>query len=556
MSKEFIYQMKGLEKRLPNGDLLFEDIWLSFFPGAKIGVVGPNGSGKSTILRIMAGIDEEYDGETWVDPEATVGYLPQEPELDSDLDVRGNVEQGVAEIRDLLDRYNEVSAKFAEASPDEMNDLIEEQAELQDQIEAVDGWDLDRTLDIAMRALDVPAGDADVDRLSGGERRRVALCRLLLSKPDLLLLDEPTNHLDAETVAWLETTLSEWDGTVIIVTHDRYFLDNVTKWILELEGTKGIPFEGNYTEWLEQKLRHFEEQGREDSPRAVALAREYEWAKSAKKARSAADRLAALEARAKGEDAIPPEKRQRNITIPRGPRLGDKVVRADHVTKGYDDRTLMEDFSFDVPPGATVGIIGPNGSGKTTLFRMITGEEKPDSGEIVTGETVKIAAVDQMREALEDRGDETVWEVISDEREVLDLGERQVNSRAYVGAFGLTGRAQQQKIGSLSGGERGRIHLAKTLLEGGNLLLLDEPENDMDVTSLQALELALEEFMGCAMVISHDRWFLDRIATHMIAFEGDGDVVFFEGNYRAYERDRRRRHGDDETSGRHEPLTR
>jgi ATP-binding cassette ChvD family protein len=555
MSQEFIYQMKGLEKRLPDGDLLFEDIWLSFYPGAKIGVVGPNGAGKSTILRIMAGEDDGYDGETWIDPDAEVGFLPQEPELEEDLDVRGNIEQGLSEVRELLDRYEEVSAAFADASPDEMNDLVEEQSALQDRIESLDGWDLDRTIEIAMEALGVPAGDSDVSKLSGGERRRVALCRLLLSKPDLLLLDEPTNHLDTETVDWLEKTLSEWDGTVIIVTHDRYFLDNVTKWILELEGKKGIPFEGNYTEWLEQKLQNFEEQGRSDSPRAAALQREYEWAKQSQKATSAGDRLEALEARAEAEDQKPASQKQRDITIPKGDRLGDKVVRAEGLQKGFDGRTLIDGLSFDVPAGATVGIIGPNGAGKSTLFRMITCSESPDAGAVEVGETVDIAAVDQMRGELDERAGESVWEFISDGQDVLHIDGRDINSRAYVGAFGLTGKSQQQAVGSLSGGERSRVHLARTLLEGGNLLLLDEPENDLDVTTLQALELALEEFPGSSMVISHDRWFLDRIATHILAFEGDGHVEWFEGNWRAYERARRKRVGEEE-SGRYKPLTR
>jgi ATP-binding cassette ChvD family protein len=537
MSQEFIYQMKGLEKRLPNGDLLFEDIWLSFYPGAKIGVVGPNGSGKSSLLRIMAGIDEQYDGETWVDPEATVGFLPQEPKLDPELDVRGNVEQGLSEVRELLDRYNEVSAGFADADPDEMQDLIDEQAELQDKIEAVDGWEIDRTLEKAMDALDLPPGDADVEHLSGGERRRVALCRLLLEQPDLMLLDEPTNHLDAETVSWLEETLREWDGTVIIVTHDRYFLDNVTKWILEIEGTKGIPFEGNYTSWLEQKLENFAEQGREDSPRAIALKRELEWAKSGQKARFADDRIALRE----GGDRQDMHNLKKSISIPRGPRLGDQVIGAKDLEKGYDGRTLIDGLSFDIPGRSVVGIIGPNGAGKSTLFRMITGEETPDDGELNIGQTVDIAAVGQMRDELDERSDETVWEFISDHQDVLRIDGEEVNSRSYVGAFGLTGQVQQQKVGSLSGGERSRVQLARTLLEEGNVLLLDEPENDLDLTSLQALELALEDFEGCVMVISHDRWFLDRIATHMIAFEGDGHVEWFKGNYRAYERDRQQR---------------
>ena len=543
MAQEYIYQMEGLEKRTPQDDVIFSDIWLSFFPDAKIGVVGPNGSGKSTLLRIMAGIDDDYRGETWVDPDATVGYLAQEPELDEDATVRENVEQGVAEIKELIDEYNAVSAKFGEASPDEMNELIERQAELQDQIEAADGWEIDSKVDRAMEALRLPPEDAPVEQLSGGERRRVALCRLLLKQPDLMLLDEPTNHLDAETVDWLEDTLREWDGCVVIVTHDRYFLDNVTGWVLELEGTKGIPFEGNYSSWLEQKLEQFAEEGNEDSPRAAALSRELEWAKATEKARTSSDRLAELEARREADDKKLGRK-QRNITIPEGPRLGQNVIKAENLRKGYDDRLLIDNLSFDLPPGAIVGVIGPNGAGKSTLFRMITGEETPDEGSVEVGDTVEIASVDQMRSELDANKDEAVWEFISDGQETLQLGDRKIQARAYVGAFGLTGQVQQRSVGTLSGGERSRVQLAKTLLEGGNMLLLDEPENDLDMTTLQALEMALEEFTGSSMVISHDRWFLDRIATHIIAFEGNSQVVWFEGNYEAYEKDRRRRLGE------------
>jgi ATP-binding cassette ChvD family protein len=543
MAQEYIYQMEGLEKRTPQDDVIFSDIWLSFFPDAKIGVVGPNGSGKSTLLRIMAGIDNDYRGETWVDPDATVGYLAQEPELDEDATVRENVEQGVAEIKELIDEYNAVSAKFGEASPDEMNELIERQAELQDQIEAADGWEIDSKVDRAMEALRLPPEDAPVEQLSGGERRRVALCRLLLKQPDLMLLDEPTNHLDAETVDWLEDTLREWDGCVVIVTHDRYFLDNVTGWVLELEGTKGIPFEGNYSSWLEQKLEQFAEEGNEDSPRAAALSRELEWAKATEKARTSSDRLAELEARREADDKKLGRK-QRNITIPEGPRLGQNVIKAENLRKGYDDRLLVDNLSFDIPPGAIVGVIGPNGAGKSTLFRMITGEETPDEGSVEVGDTVEIASVDQMRSELDANKDEAVWEFISDGQETLQLGDRKIQARAYVGAFGLTGQVQQRSVGTLSGGERSRVQLAKTLLEGGNMLLLDEPENDLDMTTLQALEMALEEFTGSSMVISHDRWFLDRIATHIIAFEGNSQVVWFEGNYEAYEKDRRRRLGE------------
>jgi ATP-binding cassette ChvD family protein len=542
MAQEYIYQMEGLEKRTPQDDVIFSDIWLSFFPDAKIGVVGPNGSGKSTLLRIMAGIDDDYRGETWVDPDATVGYLAQEPELDEDATVRENVEQGVAEIKELIDEYNAVSAKFGEASPDEMNELIERQAELQDQIEAADGWEIDSKVDRAMEALRLPPEDAPVEQLSGGERRRVALCRLLLKQPDLMLLDEPTNHLDAETVDWLEDTLREWDGCVVIVTHDRYFLDNVTGWVLELEGTKGIPFEGNYSSWLEQKLEQFAEEGNEDSPRAAALSRELEWAKATEKARTSSDRLAELARREADDKKL--GRKQRNITIPEGPRLGQNVIKAENLRKGYDDRLLVDNLSFDIPPGAIVGVIGPNGAGKSTLFRMITGEETPDEGSVEVGDTVEIASVDQMRSELDANKDEAVWEFISDGQETLQLGDRKIQARAYVGAFGLTGQVQQRSVGTLSGGERSRVQLAKTLLEGGNMLLLDEPENDLDMTTLQALEMALEEFTGSSMVISHVPWFLNRNATHIIAFEGNSQVVWFEGNYEAYEKDRRRRLGE------------
>ncbi|MGM0556518.1 MAG: energy-dependent translational throttle protein EttA [Myxococcota bacterium] len=556
MAREFIYQMKGLEKHAPDGKKILDGIWLSFFPGAKIGVVGPNGSGKSTLLRLMSGEDKEFNGETWIDPDATVGFLKQEPELDSDLDVRGNIEQGLAEIRELLDEYEEVSAKFAEVGPDEMDALIERQAELQDQIEAADGWNLERTLDIAMDALRVPPGDADVENLSGGEKRRVALCQLLLAKPDLLLLDEPTNHLDAETVAWLERTLREYEGTVIVVTHDRYFLDNVTEWILELEGGKGLPFEGNYTAWLEQKLEKLEQDGRTDSPRYKTLERELRFSKMSQEDRHdwSRKRLSNYDERRQKSES---SQEKHTIDIPPGPRLGEKVVQAEDLRKGYDDRLLIEDLSFDLPRGGIVGVIGPNGAGKTTLFRMITGDEEPDGGDIEVGETVEIANVQQMRDDLD--GDKTVWEEISNGQEVLEIGRREVNSRAYVAAFGFSGRSQQQKIGTLSGGERNRVHLAKTVLAGGNLLLLDEPSNDLDVGTLRALEYALEDFPGCVLVISHDRWFLDRIATHIIAFEGNSQVEWFEGNYQEYAKDRKRRLGDDAMRPsriKYKPLTR
>lgn len=546
MAREFIYQMQGLKKYTPDGKQILDGIWLSFFPGAKIGIVGPNGAGKSTLLKIMAGIDKEIVGETWVDPSAKVGFLAQEPQLDPSLDVRGNIELGVKEIRDLLTRFEEISMKFGEEmTDDQMNKLIEEQGKLQDQIDAVNAWDLDRTVDIAMDALRVPAGDADVSTLSGGERRRVALCRLLLSKPDLLLLDEPTNHLDAETVAWLERALREYHGTVIIVTHDRYFLDNVTQWILELESGKGIPFEGNYSSWLDQKRKHLEQKEKANSAKAKMLARELEWVRMGQKARQAKSeaRLKRYDEMRRDFEENREQDRRRDIIIPPGPRLGDVVVEAKNLRKGYGDRLLIEDLNFNLPKNGIVGVIGPNGAGKTTLFRMITGEETPDEGQLVVGETVKISNVTQTRDDIAD--EKTVWEIISGGAEVISVGKRDLNSRAYCGAFGFKGRAQQQKVGTLSGGERNRVHLARTLLMEGNLLLLDEPTNDLDVETLRELEDALEDFAGCAVIISHDRWFLDRLATHMLAFEGNSQVTWFTGNYEAYERDRKARLGED-----------
>ncbi len=545
MAKEFIYQMQGLEKFTPDGKKILDGIWLSFFPGAKIGVIGPNGAGKSTLLRIMAGIDTEIQGETWIDPKAKVGYLAQEPALDETLDVRGNVELGLKHIRDLLQEFEDVSMKFGEEmTDDEMNALIERQAKLQDEIEVVDGWNLDRTLDIAMDALRLPPSDAKVDVLSGGEKRRVALCQLLLAKPDLLLLDEPTNHLDAETVAWLERTLREYHGTVIVVTHDRYFLDNITRWILELEGGKGIPFEGNYSSWLEQKQERLRQQEKQSSARSKALENELEWVRMGQTARQAKSkaRIQRYEELRKEHEADDGSKRKRDIIIPPGPRLGDTVVIADKLKKGFGDRLLIEDLSFRLPPGGIVGVIGPNGAGKTTLFNMILGHEAPDGGSLEVGETVQISNITQTREAL--NSEKTVYEEISGGAEVLSVGRQEINSRAYCGAFGFKGSTQQQKVGTLSGGERNRVYLAKTLLTRGNLLLLDEPSNDLDVATVRALEVALEDFAGCAVIISHDRWFLDRMATHMIAFEGDSQVVWFEGNYSAYEADKKRRLGD------------
>jgi len=543
MDQEFIYHMKGLTKRLPDGRELIRDVWLSFFPGAKIGVVGPNGSGKSTVLRVMAGIDTEYDGETWLDPEARVGYLAQEPELDESLDVRGNVELGVSDVRALLDRYDAVNLAFGDPDAD-MDALIAEQAELQDKIEAAGGWELNRTLEIAMDALRVPPGDADVTTLSGGERRRVALCSLLLSKPDLLLLDEPTNHLDAESVAWLERTLREYAGTVIVVTHDRYFLDNVTGWILELENGRGLPFEGNYSSWLEQKIGRMKEADKLSSARARTLARELKWSRLTRDEQSERSRTRLREydqllQRASGGGSAD---RGLTIAIPPGDRLGDVVLDGDGLSKGFGERLLFEELSFKVPPGAIVGIVGPNGAGKSTLFKMLTGELEPDAGSIARGETVKLANVHQLNDEIVD--DKTVWENISNGNETMLVAGVEVNSRAYCGAFGLKGRMQQQKAGTLSGGERNRLALAMVLQAGANVLLLDEPTNDLDVSTLAALEEGLEEFPGCVLVISHDRWFLNRVSTHILAFEGDSRVEWFQGNYADYEADRRRRLGD------------
>ena len=559
MSGEFIYQMQGLQKSAGDGRKILDGIWLSFFPGAKIGVIGPNGAGKSTLLRVMAGLDEDHLGETWIDPNATVGYLAQEPELDASLDVRGNIEGGLGEVKELMDAYDAVSARFAEdLTADEMDAVITEQARLQERIDAVNGWDLERTLEIAMDALRVPPGDRDVETLSGGERRRVALCRLLLSKPDLLLLDEPTNHLDAETVAWLERTLAEYHGTVIVVTHDRYFLDNVTGWILELESGKGLPFEGNYSSWLAQKSKRLAEEGtgRAGQARAKALAEELAWAQL-----NQTDRNTRAHARLQQYEQLLSEARgagrRTEIVIPPGERLGDLVVRAKNLEKGYGDRLLYEDLSFDLPRGGIVGIVGPNGAGKTTLFRMILGQEEPDGGTLEVGESVDLASVDQLRDAIDPEA--TVFDNVAQGREELRVGDRVINMRAYVGAFGLRGTMQQQKAGTLSGGERNRLFLAMMLQQGANVLLLDEPSNDLDVATLRALEEAMEHFAGCVAVISHDRWFLDRVATHILAFEGDSEVLWFEGNYSAYERDYKRRKGEDADQPRrikYKPLVR
>ena len=540
---QYIYVMNGLSKAFPGGRQVLKDIRLSFFPGAKIGVLGPNGSGKSTLLRIMAGLDADFAGEAWAAEGVKVGLLPQEPALDAGKDVMGNVLDGVAEKRALLERFERVSARFAEPLEEaEMNALIAEQAELQETIDAVNGWELERQVEIAMDALRCPPGGAAVATLSGGERRRVALCRLLLQHPDLLLLDEPTNHLDAESVAWLERFLSEYDGTVVAVTHDRYFLDNTAGWILELDRGRGIPFKGNYSSWLEQKHKRLELEEKQEASRQRELARELEWIRESPRARQAKSkaRISAYETLlAESRDRSPD---QAQIVIPAGPRLGDLVIRAEHLRKAYGERLLIEDLSFRVPAGAIVGIIGPNGAGKTTLFRMITGEEKPDAGELRIGETVKLGYVGQSRDSL--RAEKTVWEEISDGLDQLELGKHRMPSRAYVAAFNFKGADQQKKVGQLSGGERNRVHLAKMLKSGANLLLLDEPSNDLDVDTLRALEDALVAFAGCAMVISHDRWFLDRIATHMMAFEGESQVAWFEGNYSDYEADRRRRLGE------------
>ena len=557
-SHQYVYVMSRLSKTWPGGKEVLKNISLSFLPGAKIGVLGLNGAGKSTLLRIMAGIETEFQGEAWAADGINVGYLPQEPELDPSLDVAGNVLAGMGRAKELVDRFNEVSAKFAEEmTDDEMNAVIAEQAELQEEIDAIDGWDLERKAEIAMDALRVPAGDADVTKLSGGEKRRVALCQLLLSAPDMLLLDEPTNHLDAESVAWLQKFLHDFPGTVVTITHDRYFLDEVAGWILELDRGAGIPYEGNYSGWLEQKQKRLEQEGRADDARVKSLSRELDWVRAAPKARQAKSK-----ARINAYEKLLAEGQQKQvdtarISIPAGPRLGDIVINANAISKAFGDRLLIDDLSFRLPPGGIVGVIGPNGAGKTTLFRMITGEESVDKGDFVVGDTVKLGYVDQSRDALDDK--KTVWEVISDGLDEIELGKRTMASRAYVGQFNFRGADQQKQVGQLSGGERNRVHLARMLKSGANLLLLDEPTNDLDVDTLRALEEALEEFAGCAVVVSHDRWFLDRIATHILAFEGDSHVEWFEGNYEAYEADKKRRLGaeaDRPTRIKYKPLSR
>ena len=558
MAHQYIFVMKDLKKIVPPKREILKGIWLSFYPGAKIGVIGGNGAGKSTLLRIMAGVDTEFLGEAWPADGVRVGFLPQEPRLDPAKDVRGNVEDGVAEVRGLLTRFEEINAKLGEPlDDDEMEKVLAEQGRVQDAIEAANGWDLDRTVEIAMDALRCPPGDADVGTLSGGEVRRVALCRLLLQKPDLLLLDEPTNHLDAESVAWLEQFLKEYPGTVVAITHDRYFLDNVAGWILELDRGAGIPWEGNYTSWLEQKKQRLAVEEKQETARQRTLERELEWVRMSPRARQAKSksRLQAYEEMLAegGRD----REGQAEIIIPAGPRLGDVVVQVEQLVKGYGDRLLIEDLSFSLPRGGIVGVIGPNGAGKTTLFRMITGQEKPDRGTLQVGETVRLAYVDQSRDALDPA--KNVWQEISGGAELLQLGTRQMASRAYVASFNFKGSDQQKKVGDLSGGERNRVHLATLLKSGGNLLLLDEPTNDLDVDTLRALEDALLSFAGCAVVITHDRWFLNRVATHMLAFEGDSRAVWFEGNYEDYEADRHKRLGsaaDTPHRIRYKPLTR
>jgi sulfate-transporting ATPase len=545
MTAQYTFVMKDLRKLVPPKREILKGIHLSFYPGAKIGVLGNNGAGKSTLLRIMAGVDKDFLGEAWPAPGLKIGYLPQEPQLDPNKTVKENVDEGVAETKALLQRFEDVSMKLGEDLPaDKMDKLLEEQSRLQDQIEAANAWELDHMVEMAMDALRCPPGDADVTKISGGEKRRVALCRLLLSKPDMLLLDEPTNHLDAESVAWLEKTLEDFKGTVVAITHDRYFLDNVAKWILELDRGEGHPFEGNYSGWLELKAKRLKDEERQADARTKMLARELEWVRLSPKARQAKnkarlnryDEMMAEDQKAQRDPAL-------EIVVPPGPRLGGEVVVFDNVTKGFGDRVLIENLTFKLPRGGIVGVIGPNGAGKTTLFRMIMGLEKPDKGTLKIGETVKLGYVDQSRDALDDN--KTIYDEIAEGVDFMQLGERSVNSRSYVSSFNFKGQDQQKKVGILSGGERNRVHLAKMIRRGGNLLLLDEPSNDLDVDTLRALEDGLLQFPGCAVVISHDRWFLDRIATHILAFEGDSHVEWFEGNFADYEADRHRRLGAD-----------
>ncbi|MCC1481358.1 energy-dependent translational throttle protein EttA [Roseibaca sp. Y0-43] len=535
-SYQYVYHMDGVSKTYPGGKKCFENIRLSFLPGVKIGVVGVNGAGKSTLLRIMSGADKDFTGEAWAAKGAKVGYLPQEPHLDPSLDVRGNVMLGVAEKQAKLDRYNELAMNYSDETAEEM-------AKLQDEIDAENLWDLDSQIDVALEALRCPPDHANVETLSGGERRRVALCKLLLEAPDMLLLDEPTNHLDAETVAWLQQHLIDYKGTILIVTHDRYFLDDITGWILELDRGRGIPYEGNYSSWLEQKAKRLAQEAREDKSRQKSLERELEWIRAGAKARQAKSkaRIAAYEEKASQSEREKISRAQ--IIIPNGPRLGGKVIEVTDLRKGFEDKLLIENLSFALPPGGIVGVIGPNGAGKSTLFRMLTGQEQPDAGTVEFGDTVQLSYVDQSRDALD--ANKTVWEEISDGLDIIQLGDAEVNSRAYCSAFNFKGGDQQKKVGLLSGGERNRVHMAKLLRAGGNVLLLDEPTNDLDVETLQALEAALEDFAGCAVIISHDRFFLDRLCTHILAFEGEAHVEWFEGNFAAYEEDKKRRLGPD-----------
>jgi ATP-binding cassette ChvD family protein len=555
---QYIYVMKGLSKTYPGGREVLKDIWLSFLPGAKIGVLGANGAGKSTLLRIMAGDERDFAGEAWAAEGVRIGYLPQEPALDPTKDVFGNVIEGLAATKALLDRFEAVSARFGEdLSQAEMEALIAEQGELQEKIDQADAWDLDRTVEIAMDALRCPPGDAEVTNLSGGERRRVALCRLLLQRPDLLLLDEPTNHLDAESVAWLQRFLEDYPGTVVTVTHDRYFLDEVAGWILELDRGRGIPYEGNYSGWLDQKQQRLEQEGRQEAARRRTLERELEWVRQSPRARQAKSkaRLSAYESLVAESREKAPETAQ--IVLPPGPRLGDLVIEAQHAAKAFGDRLLIEALDFRLPPGGIVGVIGPNGAGKTTLFRMITGQERPNGGNFRIGDTVKLGYVDQSRDTL--NAANTVWQEISAGQDEIDLGRRKMASRAYCALFNFRGADQQKNVGQLSGGERNRVHIAKMLKTGANVLLLDEPTNDLDIDTLRALEEALLDYPGCAVIITHDRWFLDRVATHILAFEGDSQVIWFEGNYAGYEADRRRRLGteaDQPHRIRYKPLTR
>lgn len=559
MSYQYIYVMKSLSKSYPGGKQVLKDVWLSFFPGAKIGIIGPNGAGKSTLLKIMAGIDKEFQGEAWAADGVKIGYLQQEPQLDENLDVAANIKEGLGEVTDLMKEYEAINLRFAEPiDDDEMNNLLARQGELQERIDALDAWDLDRQIEIAMDALRCPQGDAGVTNLSGGEKRRVALCRLLLQKPDLLLLDEPTNHLDAESVAWLDRHLQDYKGTVVLITHDRYFLDNVVGWILELDRGQGIPYEGNYSSWLEQKQKRLMVEQKQETSRQKQLERELEWIRQSPKARQSKSKARITAYETLLNEDYDKGSGDGSIVIPPGPRLGDLVIEANGISKAFGDRLLIENLSFNLPKGGIVGVIGPNGAGKTTLFKMLTGQETPDQGNLRIGETVVMGYVDQSRDALD--ANKTVWEEISNGHDEVELGtKRKMPSRAYCGLFNFKGPDQQKKVGQLSGGERNRVHLAKMLKSGANMLLLDEPTNDLDVETLRSLEEGLLTFAGCAIVISHDRFFLDRIATHILAFEGNSQVVWFEGNYQSYEEDRKRRLGvdaDQPTRIKYKPLSR